>query len=439
MTRTVITGDAPRTTKRGVAIAGTAAAALGGVLVCGACAGEPVGERTDVEARDSAGVEIIATHRPESAPVWTIGSTPRLTIGVVDGAEAQQLDRVRNPVRLPDGRIALADAGSGEVRIFDAEGRILVRSGGAGEGPGEFRSMEWLRPYRGDSLAVFDGVLDRVTILASDGTFGRVVRVGGAGGGAAGVAGAVGAAPTAVTDGRAELVRATDVFADGDFLARLSEVSAGPGDTTAVRRDPVPYARFDPEGGRVAAVGAFADDEAFVFATPGSRSVRPRAFGRETFVAVRDDRIHVADNNAFQVVILDAAGRALRIARAAVEPAAVDEATRTRWTHDALADLTSDFLRRLAEDAIRAMPFPDSMPYHGPMVVGDEGTAWLARYSPDASSPTRWLVVGLDGRVLARAETPPRFRLSQVGDDFVLGIARDELDVERVVMFSLSR
>ncbi|MFW6201787.1 MAG: hypothetical protein ACOC8B_04365, partial [Gemmatimonadota bacterium] len=247
------------------------------------------------------------------------------------------------------------------------------------------------------------------------------------------------AGPADGSGGRAELARPVAVLADGGFLARLSDVHAGPGDTTAIRRDPVPYARFDPDGRRVDAVGTFPDDETFIYAVPGSRSVRPRAFGRETAIAVRGDRIHVADNRAFQVGVLDAGGRTLRVARAAVEPVPVDETAREAWTERELAGLTSSFLRRIAEDAIRAMPFPDSMPYHGPLVVADDGESWLARYSPDADEPTRWLVFGPDGRVVARVQTPARFRLSQVGTDFVIGVARDALDVERVVVYRLHR
>jgi hypothetical protein len=51
--------------------------------------------------------------------------------------------------------------------------------------------------------------------------------------------------------------------------------------------------------------------------------------------------------------------------------------------------------------------------------------------------PPRWIVFDSDGRWLGAVEVPPNGRVSEIGADYVLGVWRDELDVERVQMFEL--
>lgn len=67
-----------------------------------------------------------------------------------------------------DGRLAVAQAQDGEVRLFAADGRPLATAGTRGAGPGEFRALNALG-WAGDSLWVADYVTSRVTVLSSRG------------------------------------------------------------------------------------------------------------------------------------------------------------------------------------------------------------------------------------------------------------------------------
>src|SRR5690606_13456983 len=58
---------------------------------------------------------------------------------------------------------AVLNAGSHELRIFDADGRLLHRSGRQGSGPGEFRMPLRLYVF-GDTLAVFDEGANRLSL-----------------------------------------------------------------------------------------------------------------------------------------------------------------------------------------------------------------------------------------------------------------------------------
>ena len=74
-----------------------------------------------------------------------LAAEPDLVIGVLEGAAEYQLYRVGRPVRLSDGRIAVPNSGSHEVRLFDASGRFLRSVGRLGSGPGEFGEFSALR------------------------------------------------------------------------------------------------------------------------------------------------------------------------------------------------------------------------------------------------------------------------------------------------------
>ncbi len=97
--------------------------------------------------------------------MWTLGETPLVQIGVLEGEEAYQLHDVTSATRLPDGRIVVANDGSRELRFFGSDGRFILARGGPGEGPGEYRVLDRVRMGGADSLLVFDTYQRRTSVL----------------------------------------------------------------------------------------------------------------------------------------------------------------------------------------------------------------------------------------------------------------------------------
>ena len=61
-----------------------------------------------------------------------------------------------------------------------------------------------------------------------------------------------------------------------------------------------------------------------------------------------------------------------------------------------------------------------------------------SRRGPAAAVRVRgWGLFDVDGRWLGSLSLPPRFRLTDVEEDRILGVWRDELDVERVREYQL--
>lgn len=96
---------------------------------------------------------------------WTLSAEPTLEVGVVEGDERYQLHDVADAARLADGRIAAANGSTSEIRVYDGDGSFLVATGGAGDGPGEWRNIAAVRVLAGDTLVVVDPRLARVGLV----------------------------------------------------------------------------------------------------------------------------------------------------------------------------------------------------------------------------------------------------------------------------------
>ena len=64
---------------------------------------------------------------------------------------------------------------------------------------------------------------------------------------------------------------------------------------------------------------------------------------------------------------------------------------------------------------------------------------WVADYQPDPMAPATWNVFGTAGSWLAIVDVPAGLRVTDIGEDWLLGLARDSLDVEHVHLYTLRR
>lgn len=113
--------------------------------------------------------------RGQGAEIWTVTPKPLVEIGVVEGDPNYELFKAISSVRLPDGRIVVLNAGTSQLRIFDAKGTFLSAVGRNGGGPGEFMSPARVYLTSADSLLVFDRTGNKEHYFNVDGTFIRAV------------------------------------------------------------------------------------------------------------------------------------------------------------------------------------------------------------------------------------------------------------------------
>jgi len=124
------------------------------VLTAIACAGDSAPSESTTTIRDSTGITIVENSAPKwtETDAWTLGPTPTLRIGGLDGAPEYELFRVAGARRLDDGRIVIANSGTHELRFYDADGTYLQSVGREGDGPGEFRRLRLITAYGSDHL-----------------------------------------------------------------------------------------------------------------------------------------------------------------------------------------------------------------------------------------------------------------------------------------------
>ena len=85
-----------------------------------------------VAVRDSAGVQIVQFSRIawEGFPLLQLSSSARLSIGAVEGSDDEILYRVSGGAVLGDGRVAILNGGSRELRFYAIGGWLTWRPGG---------------------------------------------------------------------------------------------------------------------------------------------------------------------------------------------------------------------------------------------------------------------------------------------------------------------
>ncbi len=371
------------------------------------------------QVRDSAGIRIVENARPadDSRLPWRIGPEPSVSIGDVVGEEAYMLHQVDDAVILPDGRIVLANAGTSEIRVFDASGMHQATWGRAGEGPGEFTALGGVAPWPGDSIVAWDTRARSIAVFDSDGALGR----------------------SFVLEAADRPNEPRMALSDGTVIGRAVDSGGGPG----YRREQFTYTLHDADGSLLVSLGDHPGRESFINMEgriaifgllPFSRSLREASWG-ETVVLAPDDhyeiRVHDrATGTLTQIVRRDYANRAPT--RDEVDQA-IDEALgRTSLTGDRL---------EWTREGYKGMPLVESLPAFRALLTDELDHLWVREATlPGVERPAPlWTVFNPEGRVLGFVETPDGLTILEIGADYILGQATDDLGVESVQLWPLER
>lgn len=374
------------------------------------CGGAPAGQTFVMT--DSAGV-VIATNAAALAtlPEWRFAPEPELLIGVLDGDPALQFSFVTAGTRLRDGRLAVLDAGSHQVRFFQADGSHQRSVGRRGDGPGEFQRAGVMLRLPGDSLAIWDEGLRRVTFLDPEGELVRSV---------------------VVPDGlNPQLLGVTTdgVFLLADMILKVPD-SGFEDIEFAIRR-------FDPvtsEGREVTLHPGMPIGHLGTSGMVGSPLFAPRPV-----FAPHAQGYWAALGREYEVAAYDSESTLMRLVRwsgpTRATTAADREAHRTRELAAA-----SEARRERVEELIAAQPLSPTFPAYQEVMSDHRGALRVQQFPrPTAAERNQWLIFDVDGQLTARVTLPGRLRVLEWGDDYLLGILPDGDGVERVAGYRLER
>lgn len=397
-------------------------ALLASALLIGTIAG--CTEAPDIRGaavRDSAGVTLI-DHGPDelaAASEWTLSAAPLVRIGTVAGEEAYQFHQVQNVSRTGDGSIAVVDR-SLTLRLFDGDGMFLWSAGGEGDGPGEFRFPNSVREIEGDSLVVWDRVASRLSVFTREGRLARTATLRGVTGYAL-AWGLTGPRELLVEvrhlertriDGHEALVHPSDFYLvdlDGTITREL--------------------------GRRMFATNFQEVDENGAFS--------PAIFATSAVIGTSSHGLWYGDTKSYELREEEGPDGIRRIVRWQGPDRTVTdddvEAVLAKWRDD-FGD--NPEARRFLLEYGNTHPRAERFPAYGKLHVDRTGRLWVQEFVRDHVDDglRRWTIFSADGTsVLGRLVHAAAIELHDVGDDWLLGVERDELDVESVALYRIVR
>jgi hypothetical protein len=350
--------------------------------------------------------------------VLVLAAEPEVEIGVVEGDAAYQLFQVVSAFLLPDGRLVVANAGTFELRAYGPDGGHLVSFGTEGDGPGEFRRLAGAWPFAvGDSIAVWDSEVSRLSLFDAGGTFSRSLDL------------------RQGTDIYRPSVRG--VFEDGSFL--VTGYDPDEAGASGHHRVTVRHYRLAADGQSAHSLGAFPGREYMSLSREGMSVSMAVAFGANQESRAAGGRLLLAATEDLALRWVDLDGSLAQVARQPRAPLPVSEADFQRVRDRFLSsyDAPPDF-RTIMENLWDAMPRKATAPAFDRVVVTDAGLVWMEAYRPrweDEAGQDVWYVFGSDGIVIGTVRTPWDLEILSVSDRHVVGLVEDELEVERVRLY----
>ncbi|MGD8698914.1 MAG: hypothetical protein PVJ43_06470, partial [Gemmatimonadales bacterium] len=314
----------------------------------------------------------------------------------------------------------VANAGSFELLFYGRDGSLLHRAGRRGGGPGEFQSLEWLSRYGPDSVLAVDVRSQRVSYFDAEGHFGRSVRL----------------EPSA----QIPFPRPIGVFADGCVLATQGTFRLGGDPPIRVERTQYPLFRFEPDGKTAILLGSFPGPE-WVIAPTGPRGQlerRRRPFGQGTAFAAAGDRFYVGDNGTYEIRVYSVEGRLIQVIRKTATPITIEPADIEAFEDSVLAAADASSRRQMRALFDNLPPPPRTYPaYASDIHVDGDLNVWVRECSRPRDPHSEWSVFSAGGAFRGTVVMPTGLRVLDIGYDYVLGLQRDDLDVEYVRKFRL--
>ena len=370
--------------------------------------------------------------QPGSAAPLRLADEPTVSIGVTGGQEEQELFEVSGAARLADGSIVVYESGAFRLQKFGPDGEHLWSRGQPGEGPGDFDDFaQLLVPCATDrSIVINDRYNARITVFDGDGTLLHTYPFT--------FQGSMPYDITCAPGGRL-------VFS-GWGHERPSE--PGPYRTTA------DMAFADSSQVTVLRESVLAEDRLARANSAGRLAgSSPGIWSRKLMFAATDEGVWLGTGDDHELEFLDWAGTTTRTVRWEGPDLTVTQLHVDAYREAVRDSFASglDFTARIYPEEVSSRDWqqrfearwerdrealPPAFPAYGQVMLGDDGVLWIEEFTR-AGQPNEWFALNEDGERMRTLTVPPGIVLLDIGADWVLVTYRDEMDVERVALYSL--
>jgi len=350
-----------------------------------------------------------------AAPAWRLAPS---AVAIGEGRDAVEFLRIGSVQLLPDGSLLVANGEPAELGRFDARGRLTVRMGRAGEGPGEFRRLGWAGQIA-DTIFGYDHMLRRLTRFTPGGRLISVVRTGGDAGFDAGVSGRL--------------------ACGGAWHGRPGQGLGRPG-AKGPQREPDSAFVVSADLGRVLTrIGPFPGiTEITIPMGQGGAMVGIARIAHTTLSGAADSLVYTMDTATPELKLWDCDGRLLRTVRVPIPvDRLIPKQVLVRLRDAATASVPAE--RRAPIEAMyTSANLPNTLPTVRSIVAG-AGQLWVEQYEADPRAESIWWVMDHAGRILGTLRSPAGFRIRSVGAVQVAGVLTDAEGVESVRTYGVMR
>jgi hypothetical protein len=368
-----------------------------------------------------------------------------LRIGSVSDAGPQLFDNILDVDVTESGRIHVANNGSGQVRVFDSTGAFVVQFARRGQGPGEFRMLNDIWTF-GDSTVVIDWQGGgRGSFFDAEGR--HVVSW-----------------KSTQPDGSDYLVVARD---GNGWLAVNSVAPRPPFEPNAPLMYIGRYLHMDSTASSIVRAGWDRPGTTRLFAASGEGGLDWPLFEPMVGGVTKGNGLQylIPDPLKYAIEVRDAENTLLRTISHDYTPYVIsaDEVERVKDLLDTHYELrparpgwTELEQAKARIDARAALPMVSTQTPFGKILAGHDGEVWVER--PDRTRtpariayddmyatynrmpgmeelPTTWDRFDPTGRFMGSVQLPVRFTAHAVWRERVIGVLRDDNDVEFVVRF----
>lgn len=356
------------------------------------------------------------TGRRSSLPAWTISAAPIFTTERRGAHDSTLVIDVYGGTRLPNGTVVIGDNGAPNIKWFAPDGRFLRSVGRRGDGPGEYQLVELIGTCGSDSLFVIDKVNRRLSVLSHDG---RLLGT------------------RSMSVDQSSTPQSPSIIACGPNrrFALLGRPRGPTPSGDAPFRSDVVVRMQSLDGAERVDAGTTRSSERHRFGDVAG----PRPLGKQSVIAISAQWLYVGTGDSASIHVYGLNGRRERDIPLPFE--------RRRVARSDIQRFVSDLVRgnpRIPEATVRAMyadlAYPEYFPTHGALLVDAMHNLWVEEYRvPGQTSGSRWIVIGPQHTPIAEVRLPSRFRLLEVGKDYVLGTWMDEDHVRHVRVYRLTR
>lgn len=377
-----------------------------------ACLGLAVLSRTGAAQDDGPTLIVSNAPRVPSAKAWRVAPQPLLQVGAQ--GDTIELSDVRGVARLANGLIGVANAGGHEIVFLNENGTLHARNGRTGGAQGAFQDVSALGLLNTNHVWAFDPQRGVVSVFNDNGEYVREYSL------------------AQLVAGRG--VSPVGALPDGRLVVRSTAAPLG-----GSRRgfDSTDVYAVDLERGSNSRITRLPREDL-------GDPIRSRIFGAPSMVLPGDFLVYTARAEDFEIRRLDLAGQLQAIIRKRHDRQRLTDEIWNEYVRQRLASISGppaqiEALRAQARSELDRVQRPEELPALAGLLLDREGNLWAREHDAGGVLPALWHVFDADGLWLTSVRLPARFRLHDIGPDWLLGVMRDEADVPIVTMLRLEK